>query len=187
MPPTPDPTPSAAPPQSWRSPLRTTGLLSLLALCTASPLAVVGLLGASAVAGQPGAFSVPPGASDDGRSLPVAAAAQAGSGTAAPHGLQLRDGCRWGQPGRMPYRGSTRQALVAAGLPEEVVAQVDAQRIAGHKSGRVAITRDGIRHTGDGRMFPSRGLALTFGMTLCRDSSVNFPKGHEEKIGRAHV
>ncbi len=172
---------------AWRAPLRASGLLSLLALCVASPLAVVSLLGASAVAGQPATFGVPPGVSDDGQRLPpvsaqVAAAtgADGAAAAASAHGLQLRHGCRWGQPGRAPYRGSTRQALQAAGLPEEVVAQIEAQRNAGQKSGRLAIGRDGIRHTGDGRVFPAEGLALTFGMTLCQDSSVNFAKGHVE-------
>lgn len=180
MPPSSDPLSPPPPARGRRVPLRTSGLLSLLALSVASPLAVVTLLGVSAEAGQPGTFGVAPGTSDDGRGLPaVAAPAPAGPGADA-QGLQLRRGCHWGQPGRMPYRGTTRQALVAAGLPEEVVAQIEAQRNAGQKSGRVAITRDGIRHTGDGRVFPARGLALTFGMTLCRDASVNFAKGHEE-------
>ncbi|MES2715862.1 MAG: PEP-CTERM sorting domain-containing protein [Pseudomonadota bacterium] len=171
-------------PAAWRAPLRSASVLSLLALCVASPLAVVSLLGVSAVAGQPHAFGVPPGVSDDGRLLPATAtqvaAAATGQAGAAPHGLQLRQGCRWGQPGRAPYQGSTRQALVAAGLPEEVVAEIEAQRNQGRKSGRLAISRDGIRHTGDGRVFPARGFALTFGMTLCQDASVNFPKGHVE-------
>jgi hypothetical protein len=171
-------------PPPRRSALRTSVLLSLLALCVASPLAVVSLLGLSAVAAQPQAFGVPPGAQDDGQAVPAGPApllaASAASGAAAAHGLQLRQGCRWGQPGRSPYRGSTRQALTAAGLPEDVVAQIVAQQQAGQKHGRLAIRRDGIRHSSDGRVFPAHGLALTYGMTLCRDASVNFPKGHVE-------
>lgn len=177
--PKPAPTSIARALAAWRSPLRTSGLLSMLGVCVASPLAVISLLGASAATGQTTAFGVPPGADDDGRPLPVA---QTTAASAAPaHGLQLRRSCRWGQPGRMPYQGTTRQALEAAGLPDDVVAQIDAQRTAGQKAGRLVITRDGIRHTGDGRVFPARGLALTFGMTLCRDASVNFAPGHQEQ------
>ena len=166
---------------AWRKPLRTSGLLSVLGVCVASPLAVISLLGASAATGQTTAFGVPPGATDDGRALPAQVAQATSSATPAPaHGLQLRRGCRWGQPGRLPYQGSTRQALQAAGLPAEVVEQIDRQRTAGQRSGRLVISRNGIRHTGDGRVFPARGLALTFGMTLCRDASVNFVTGHEE-------
>jgi len=174
------------PTPAWRPPWRASGLLPLLALCVASPLAVVGLLGMSAVAGLPDAFGPAPGSHDDGLPVPdpaatvVAGPAAQAADPAPAHGLQLRRGCRWGQPGRAPYQGSTRQALVAAGLPEDVVAQIVAQQQEGRKSGRLQIRRDGIRHTGDGRTFPARGLALTFGMTLCLDASVNFPKGHAE-------
>ena len=171
---------------AWRRPLRASGLLSLLALCVASPLAVVSLLGMGAVAGLPDTFGPAPGSHDDGHPVPDSPAVVV-AGPAAPaadasqaHGLQLRRGCRWGQPGRAPYQGSTRQALVAAGLPADVVAQIVSQQQEGRKSGRLEIRRDRIRHTGDGRTFPARGLALTFGMTLCQDASVNFPQGHAE-------
>ena len=162
--------------------MRISSVLSVLALSVASPLAVVSLLGLSAVAGQPNAFGVPPGVSDFGRSLATTAGPLAVAAAVPPpsHGLRLRRGCRWGQPGRAPYQGSTRQALLAAGLPDEVVVQIDALRQQGRKSGRLAMTRGGIRHTGDGRVFPARGFALSYGMTLCLDSSVNFAKGHVE-------
>lgn len=163
-----------------RAPLRISSLLSVLALSVASPLAVVSLLGVSAVAGRPDVFGVPPGVSHLGHSRPGPASAVALAAAAAHAGLQVRRGCRWGQPGRAPYQGSTRQALQAAGLPEEAVAQIETQRQQGHTSGRLAIGRDGIRHTTDGRVFPARGFALTYGMTLCQDSSVNFAKGHVE-------
>lgn len=163
-------------PAAWR----TTGLLSLLALGVASPLAVLSLLGASAAVGQTARLGLAPGAHDEGVAVAAAAAADPATGTAAAHGLALRRGCQWGQPGRKPYQGSVRQALQAAGLPEDVITQIEAQHRSGQKSGRLAISRSGIRHTGDGRVFPARGIALTYGMTLCQDATVNFAKGHVE-------
>lgn len=160
-------------PPAWR----TTGLLSLLALGVASPLAVLTLLGATAAVGQTTRLGLGPGTHDEG--VAVAGATAAGP-AAAPHGLALRRGCHWGQPGRKPYQGSVRQALQAAGLPEDVITQIEAQHRSGQKSGRLAISRSGIRHTGDGRVFPARGIALTYGMTLCQDATVNFAKGHVE-------
>jgi len=165
------------------APWRTTGLLSLLALGVASPLAVLTLLGASAAVGQTARLGLAPGVHHEGVAVAAAegpaAAASAAASTAA-HGLALRRGCLWGQPGRQPYQGSVRQALQAAGLPEDVIAQIEAQRREGRKSGRLAISRSGIRHTGDGRVFPARGIALTYGMTLCQDARVNFAGGHVE-------
>lgn len=164
---------SPARPPAWR----TTGLLSVMALGVASPLAVLSLLGASAAVGQTARLGLAPGAHDEGVAVVAAAAA---SPAAASHGLALRRGCHWGQPGRKPYQGSVRQALQAAGLPEDVITQIEAQHRSGQKSGRLAISRSGIRHTGDGRVFPARGIALTYGMTLCQDATVNFAKGHVE-------
>jgi hypothetical protein len=163
-------------PAAWR----TTGLLSLLALGVASPLAVLTLLGASAAVGQTARLGLAPGLHDEGVAVAVAAVGDAAAGSASPHGLALRRGCQWGQPGRKPYQGSVRQALQAAGLPEDVITQIEAQHRSGQKSGRLAISRNGIRHTGDGRVFPARGIALTYGMTLCQDATVNFAKGHVE-------
>lgn len=178
MRPTPPPTsrqPGARPP-AWR----TASLLSLMALGVASPLAVLSLLGASAAVGQTTKLGVSPGVHHDGVAVLAAAAVGPASSTAAAHGLALRRGCQWGQPGRQPYQGSVRQALQAAGLPEDVIAQIEDQHRNGRKSGRLAISRSGIRHTGDGRVFPARGIALTYGMTLCQDATVNFARGHVE-------
>lgn len=95
--------------------------------------------------------------------------------------LKLRRGCAWGEPGRDPYRGTTEQALRAAGLPPEVVSEVVALRLAGHPTDQLEIRNESIRALGDGRSFDPRSLALTFGHTLCLNSRVNFPRGHVEK------
>ena len=95
-------------------------------------------------------------------------------------GLTLRQGCAWGQPGRLPYRGSTEQALAAAGLPAEVVQQIAAQRQAGRRTGRLEISRHAIRQVdGPGRFNP-RSMAMSFGLTLCLHARVNFAPGHVE-------
>lgn len=95
--------------------------------------------------------------------------------------LTLRRGCAWGIPGRNPYRGTTEQALQAAGLPPEVVREVAALRAAGHPTDQLEIRNESIRALGDGRTFDPRNVALTFGETLCLNSRVNFPRGHVEK------
>ncbi len=182
---------SSAPAPSSRQPARppawrTTGLLSLLALGVsllalgvAGPLAVLVLLGASTASGQTARLGLPPGAHDEGVAVAAGPAAAAAAGD-QPGRLALRRGCQWGQPGRNPYQGSVRQALEAAGLPEDAIAQIEAQHRSGRRSGRLEISRQGIRHTSDGRVFPARGMALTYGMTLCQDATVNFPRGHVE-------
>ncbi|MDO9284155.1 MAG: hypothetical protein Q7U26_04610, partial [Aquabacterium sp.] len=157
-----------------------------------APLAVVTLIGVGAMAGRQVALGMAPGESDDGRPaqsgllggtlLPAVMplpGAQAPSDPAA-HGLALRRGCHWGQPGRNPYRGTMAQALQAAQLPAEVVRAIVAQQQAGQPAGRLSITRDAIRHTTDGREFDPGAVALTFGRTLCVGTRVNFAPGHEE-------
>lgn len=99
---------------------------------------------------------------------------------AASAGLTLRQGCAWGQPGRNPYRGSTEQALTAAGLPPEVVRLIAAQRQAGQKAGRLKISRDAIRLEDGSRDFNPRQMAMSFGTTLCLNTRVNFAPGHVE-------
>ena len=98
--------------------------------------------------------------------------------TAGP--LTLRQACAWGQPGRNPYRGTTEQALQAAHLPDDVVRQVSAMRLAKQTTARLQISTAGIHEVGGPRDFAPRGLALTFGNTLCLDSKVNFAHGHTE-------
>lgn len=170
--------------RALRSPLRTAGLALVVVLCISSPLAVLALIGVGVMGGQPAAFGVAPGESHDGRFVRAATTVTAAnppdpSSDRAP-GLTLRRGCRWGQPGRDPYRGSTVQALTAAGLPAEVVRDIAARQHAGQKSGRLEISNQSMRHRADGREFASDGFALTFGLTLCLDSKVNFPRGHVE-------
>ena len=131
-----------------------------------------------------------PGRSHDGLPLAPASRLQGGhallaqatvaAAPATPAGLTLRQGCAWGQPGRNPYRGSTEQALTAAGLPPEVVRQIAAQRRAGQKVGRLQISRDAIRLDDGSRAFNPRRMAMSFGTTLCLNSRVNFAPGHVE-------
>ena len=131
-----------------------------------------------------------PGRSHDGLPLAPASRLQGGhallaqatvaAAPATPAGLTLRQGCAWGQPGRNPYRGSTEQALTAAGLPPEVVRQIAAQRQAGHRAGRLQISRDAIRLDDGSRAFNPRQMAMSFGTTLCLNSRVNFAPGHVE-------
>lgn len=181
--------------------LRRTGLGLALAAALAVPVVALGLLGLGALAGPRAAVAAPAGVSHDGLPLPPTAASAAapgapleaanpgpaalasgsgaGNATDGP-GLHLRQGCAWGQPGRNPYRGSTEQALRAAGLPPEVVREVAALRQAGQRSGRLEIRSDAIRVQGEARQFDARGLALSFGHTMCLNSRVNFAPGHAE-------
>ena len=116
-----------------------------------------------------------------GQWLQVAAPADGpGADRAALTGLTLRHGCVWGQPGRNPYRGSTEQALTAAGLPPEVVSQIAAQRQAGQKVGRLTISRDAIRLDDGSREYNPRQMAMSFGNTLCLNTRVNFAPGQIE-------
>lgn len=101
--------------------------------------------------------------------------------------LTLRRGCAWGEPGRNPYRGTTEQALQAAGLPPEVVREVAALRLAGHPTDQLEIRNESIRALADGRTFDPRSVALTFGHTLCLNSRVNFARGHVEKAALYEV
>ena len=100
--------------------------------------------------------------------------------TPAQTALKIRQGCAWGQPGRNPYRGSTEQALTAAGLPAEVVQQIAAMRQGGQKTGRLQISSAAIRSDDGARQFDPGALAMSFGNTLCLHSRVNFAPGHTE-------
>ena len=182
--------------QAWaaaiRPPARKAAVALVVAFSVMAPLAVVSLIGVGAMAGRQVALGVAPGESHDG--VPAIAGPLGGTlmpavvplpGAPAPsdqasHGLSLRRGCQWGQPGRNPYRGTMAQALQAARLPAEAVRAIVAQQQAGLKAGRLSITRDAIRHTTDGREFDPGAVALTFGRTLCLGSRVNFAPGHEE-------
>lgn len=168
----------------------------VVALGVMAPLAAIMLTGVGAMAGRQVALGVAlgvaPGESHDGApakpgllggTLQPAVLSPPGApalSDQASHGLTLRRGCHWGQPGRNPYRGTMAQALQAARLPEEVVRAIVEQRQSGGKAGRLSITRDAIRHTTDGREFDPGAVALTFGRSLCFETRVNFAPGHEE-------
>ncbi len=94
--------------------------------------------------------------------------------------LHVRRHCAWGLPGRNPYRGSAVQALQTAQLSPTVVRAIAADIRAGRKVDRVRIGNDGIVAETSGRLFDARRVALTFGMTLCVDTRVNFRPGHAE-------
>lgn len=162
------------------------------AAAVVGPLAVIGVSGLELIARPATGLAAAPGESHDGlplrdRQAPIGGALlqvradrPVDLASGAPVALTLRQGCAWGQPGRLPYRGSTAQALTAAGLPAEVVQQIAAQRQAGGRAGRLEISRHAIRQVdGPGRFNP-RSMAMTFGLTLCLHSRVNFAPGHVE-------
>ena len=169
-----------------------------VALAFAVPAVVLLLAALGTHVGSQAALGLPAGVSHDGVSLRPAGwqLAAVNSGEAARldpdtrlatvtngavGALALRQGCAWGEPGRDPYRGSTEQALQAAGLPTEVVQSIAAQRAAGRSAERLRITRDGIRSEAGSRYFDPRRIDLSFGMTMCRGSRVNFAPGHVEQ------
>lgn len=94
--------------------------------------------------------------------------------------LERRAGCLWGVPGRNPYKGTVRQVLAGAKVPEEVISKIDSMVVRGRKTGRVEITTKGI-WTEDGRRhFDSNVVAMGFGNTLCYNTKVNFQLAHVE-------
>jgi hypothetical protein len=158
----------------------------------AVPLAVIGVSGLELVARPATGLAAAPGESHDGlplrdRQPPIGGDLLRVRADASPEllpsaetVLTLRQGCAWGQPGRQPYRGTTEQALTAAGLPPDVVQQIAAQRQAGQKTGRLEISRNAIRQVDGPRSFNPRSMAMSFGLTLCLHSRVNFAPGHVE-------
>lgn len=99
---------------------------------------------------------------------------------ASPSALLLRGQCVWGQPGRDPYRGTLEQALSTAGLPKSVIKNIAYQVSAGQAVDRVTIDNQRIKAHGSGRVFSATNVAMTYGMTLCTRTRVNFPEGHSE-------
>jgi hypothetical protein len=99
----------------------------------------------------------------------------------SPAPLTLRRGCAWGRPGGNPYRGTVEQALVSAALPAEVVQAIAAQVYAGTAVDQLEITNQAIRAQGSGRVFSTHNIAMTYGMTLCVGTRVNFKPGHLER------
>ena len=103
-----------------------------------------------------------------------------GYGQTAAALLRVRRHCAWGLPGRNPYRGSPEQALQTATLSATVVAQIAARMRTGQRVDRVTISNDGIRAQRSGRQFDPQRVAMTYGMTMCVDTRVNFDVGHSE-------
>jgi len=127
--------------------------------------------------GDPASTSlVSPGESFDGFTLPPDDDRLTKNATE----LSLRRGCAWGAPGRTPYKGTVRQALVGAGLPHEVVNKIDLMVERKMVSDRVRITRDSIQTEDGERRFEPTIAAMGFGKTLCFGTRVNFPAGHVE-------
>lgn len=94
--------------------------------------------------------------------------------------LRVRRHCAWGLPGRNPYRGSAEQALQTATLSPTVVKKIAADIRAGRRVDRVQITNAVIRAERSGREFDPQRVAMTYGMTMCVDTRVNFEAGHSE-------
>ena len=95
--------------------------------------------------------------------------------------LTLRRQCSWGRPGGNPYKGTVEQALQAAGLPPEVVQAIALQVKSGQAVDRLDIQNGSIRAQGSGRWFDPQNIAMTYGMTLCLGTRVNFVHNHIEK------
>lgn len=130
------------------------------------------------------------GPEEEHRDLPKVAAGESFDGVALPDDdvrlrenqtdLAIRRGCVWGAPGRTPYKGTVRQALVAARLPEEVVRKIDLMVERRMISDRVMITKDAIRGVSTNKRFDPNIVAMGFGKTMCFGTRVNFAPGHVE-------
>jgi hypothetical protein len=165
------------------------------------PLAAVAGVGfAAAALVVKGSVLAPPppraaamGVSDDGQPLPehhalrvhsvlaVSDAVQAATVAPDMAALGLRHSCAWGKPGRNPYRGTVEQALFSAALPPEVVQAIAQQVRAGQPVDWLDISNSGIRAERSGREFNTRNIAMSYGMTLCLGTRVNFEPGHHER------
>lgn len=123
------------------------------------------------------ALAVRAGESFDGVTLPE----KDRRGVGNPTDLSLRRGCAWGIPGRQPYKGTTRQALVGARLPTEVVNKIEAMAERGIISDHVDIRSDSIQSASGKRRFDTTLVAMAFAETLCFGTRVNFRPGHVER------
>ena len=129
-----------------------------------------------AAASAPAPLPVPAGESFDGYALPSDDARVKDN----PTDLTVRRGCAWGVPGGNPYKGTVRQALAAARLPEDVVSKIGTMIERGIVSDRVVITRDSINTTSGKRRFDTTIPSMAFGKTVCFGTRVNFQPGHVE-------
>ncbi|MDE2161208.1 MAG: hypothetical protein KGJ30_20050 [Burkholderiales bacterium] len=164
--------------------------LPVAAAATLGALAAVIVALVPGTAGH-GALALVPGASDYGRPLPrrhpLRAAAERALALAnrdrpgAPlKALALRHSCAWARPGSNPYHGTVEQALYTAALPPEVVQTIAAEVRAGQIADRLYIDNSGIRGERSGRRFDHHRIAMTYAMTLCVGTRVNFVPGHHE-------
>jgi hypothetical protein len=139
------------------------------------------------------ADAVPPGQSHDGEELPAGhpwkgQAMNASSDTSAsapdaagPPWLSLRRDCRWGDPGRNPYRGTVEQALAAARVAPSVADELAARIRARQADERLVIDNRSIRSAqGGARVYAAHGIAMSYGTTMCLGTRVNFKAGHQE-------
>jgi len=156
----------------------------------------VGMAAAALVANGPAPAPSPAlalGVSDDGQALPrrhalrqlsaLAVSDAVLANTVAPDltPLGLRHSCAWGKPGRNPYRGTVEQALYSAALAPEVVQAIAQQVKAGQPVDWLDISNSGMRAERSGREFSTRNIAMTYGMTMCLGTRVNFEPGHHER------
>ena len=169
---------------------RRRGALHLLGLGMAlSALALLRSPDTQGPVAQPGRGlqGVPLGRSHDGDELPeghpwklktVALAARALPGEAP---LSLRRHCRWGEPGRSPYRGTVEQALAAARVPPAVAQQLALKIKARQPVERLVIDNRSVRSAqGGARVYAAQGIAMAFGTTMCLGTRVHFKPGHQE-------
>ena len=134
-----------------------------------------------------GLQGVPLGQSHDGEELPaghpwklqtVASAAHVALGESP---LSLRRHCRWGEPGRSPYRGTVEQALAAARVPPAVAQQLALKIKARQPVERLVIDNRSVRSAqGGARVYAAQGIAMAFGTTMCLGTRVHFKPGHQE-------
>jgi len=175
---------------AWRQ-LRT-ALLPLAAVASMG-FAAAALVSQNSLRPPPVARAAALGVSDDGQPLPEQHALQVHSTLAVADAVQaatvppdlaplgLRHSCAWGKPGRNPYRGTVEQALLSAALPPEVVQAIAQQVRAGQPVDWLDISNSGMRAERSGRMFSPRNIAMSYGMTLCLGTRVNFEPGHHER------
>ena len=147
-----------------------------------SPGGSPGTLPAAARVGVAASLPSPPSPPSVSLSTSPAANPPADSSASPPaaEALSLRQGCVWGQPGRNPYQGTVEQALRAGRLPAELIGPLAERIRARQANDRVSISSTGIRAEHGGREFSPRGLALSFGHSMCLNSRVNFAPGHVE-------
>lgn len=90
---------------------------------------------------------------------------------------ELRRGCIWGGPGQLPYQGSLRDALAAAGLPQPLVDKFAAMRDGALVGDRLEISTAGIRSATHRRHFGYTMKSMAVDRAVCFNTRVNFVPG----------